>query len=82
MNLTNIQNHINQATTKETLQALDKIQLKAGTVLQHKEHKNRIVTIQTSRFHYIDELIYHVVDMNGGEWIVPAYDLHLWKVSK
>ena len=83
MNLASIQKKLNQATTTtETLKALDKMQISSGTVLQHKKHKNRIVTVQRSRIHYIDELIHHVVDVNGGEWIVPAYDLHLWEILK
>ena len=83
MTLASIQKNLNQTTTTtETLRALDKMQIKAETVLQHKKRKNIIVTVQSSRMHYIDELIYHVVDANGGEWIVPAYDLHLWKILK
>ena len=83
MNLASIQKMLNQSeTTTETLQSVDKLQLTAGTVLQHKEHSDRIVTIQTIQDHYIVGLIYHVVDTNGGEWILPAYHLHLWETLK
>ena len=75
MTLADIQKSMNKATdTKQALQTVDAIQLPVGTVLQHKR-SGEMLTITSSRIHYIDGLIYDAVWANGYTWLVHGYNV-------